>query len=44
MSQRAVTLYRSATHPCPYLPAETAASAFVDPALALSPPLYGRLL
>jgi arginine-tRNA-protein transferase len=44
MSQRTVTLYRSATHPCPYLPAETAASAFVDPALELSPPLYGRLL
>lgn len=44
MSQRAVTLYRSATHPCPYLPDATAASAFVDPALELSPPLYGRLL
>jgi len=44
MSQRAVTLFRSADHPCPYLPDETSASAFVDPALELSPPLYGRLL
>lgn len=44
MTSRAIALYRSAAHPCPYLSGETAASAFVDPGLELSPALYGRLL
>ena len=44
MASRAIALYRSSDHPCPYLPGETAASAFVDPALELSPALYARLL
>jgi arginine-tRNA-protein transferase len=44
MAARAIALYRGAEHDCPYLPGRTAASAFVDPAFALSPAIYGRLL
>lgn len=44
MASRPIALYRGTDHPCPYLPARTAASAFVDPSLALSPAIYARLL
>lgn len=44
MAAQAIRLYRSAEHPCPYLPGRTAASAFVDPTLSLSPAVYGHLL
>jgi arginine-tRNA-protein transferase len=39
-----ISLYRTADHPCAYLDERAAATAFVDPNLALSPALYGRLL
>ena len=44
MAAQAIRLYRGTEHPCPYLPGRTAASAFVDPSLTLSPHLYGHLL
>lgn len=44
MAARAIALYRGPDHPCPYLLGRTAASAFVDPQLALSPAIYARLL
>lgn len=44
MAAQAIRLYRSTEHPCPYLPGRTAVSAFVDPTLPLSPPVYGHLL
>lgn len=44
MVSRAITLYRGTEHACPYLTGRTAASAFVDPSLTLSPAIYARLL
>jgi arginyl-tRNA--protein-N-Asp/Glu arginylyltransferase len=44
MAARAISLYRGAEHSCPYLPGRTALSAFVDPALDLSPEIFARLL
>ena len=44
MAERSIALYLGPEHPCPYLPGRTAASAYVDPASTLSPPLFGRLL
>lgn len=39
-----ITLYAGPPHDCGYLPRQSACSWFVDPALPLTPSLYGRLL
>ena len=44
MAARAITQFRGTDHACPYLPSRTAASAFVDPSLDLTPTVYARLL
>lgn len=44
MAGRGIALFRGTDHACPYLPGQTAASAFVDPSLELTPALYARLL
>lgn len=44
MAGRGIALYRGTDQACPYLAGRTAASAFVDPALSLTPAIYARLL
>jgi arginine-tRNA-protein transferase len=44
MSDRRLDLYRTAPHPCGYLPDRQASSLLVDPSAQLSPGLYSRLL
>jgi arginine-tRNA-protein transferase len=39
-----IDLYRTASHPCSYLPGRTAATVLIDPKVQLNPSDYGQLL